>query len=149
GRIGSHRFFHENVLALSDSLLKVNGTEARRCSKDDNIGQWNCFLVCIEADELGVFRYGDFCTYVPFLATGQGVVGGVEPVAEGVSPRYQFYILFCRESLHGRTRTSSAASNDGNLDGVVNRVEVARIGYQWHRHDTPRQHCTLLHEVSA
>ena len=45
--VSRHRFFHEDVLVLTDSLLKVCRPETRRGSEKNDISQLDGFFVSI------------------------------------------------------------------------------------------------------
>src|SRR5688500_2772404 len=85
--ISRNRFFHEHVLSLFDTFTEMLGPESGWGCKNNNISQRDGLFVCIESDELILFRHVDpvpkvsgFAGYIRQIIRCYGIVAAVEVV---------------------------------------------------------------------
>src|SRR5262249_52493351 len=108
----------EDVLALLDGVLHVDGAEARRRGEEHDVHTAvDDLLVGVEADEtflrLDVDLAGDF------LLAAQGGEALLDAVGEGVAHGDELDVLVGVERLGGGAGAPAAAADQGDLESFV------------------------------
>ena len=133
--VGGHGFFHEYVLVLPNCFFKMEGTKAGWSGQNHHVGQGHCLFVAVETDKHSLFWHINFCFCVHNITrrvfvffARQVFIRFFQTVLESVGHSHDFDVLAGAEGLLRGTRAASAATHEGNFDGVVCAVVAKRKG---------------------
>src|SRR3954463_9776685 len=115
--VNRDRFFREDIFSLTNRFFEMNGTESGRSSEDGDVSQRDRVFISVETNKFAILGNVNFVfvlyRFFDFTQTA------FQTVFECVSHRDQFDFAVCGKRLAGGSRTTTAAADQRDLDGVV------------------------------